>query len=120
LLRFFCRPDICNRVIGKCTYCGGFELIVVQTLTADRNGQRGSVEHLVQLDSKDEQAAGQADENKIKPDANAAPKMDLEERSPSHPALRPPPQALEKGSAVTHRVPCAYCFDFMSSSRPTR
>src|SRR5262249_15704055 len=111
---------ICDRVIGKCANCCGFELIVVQTFTADSNGQCRPVEHLVQLDSKDEQTASQADEDKIKPDGNAAPEMDLEKRSPSPHALRPPPQTLEKGSAVVHRVPCSYCFGFVSTSRPTR
>src|SRR5262249_50987773 len=118
--RSLCRPDICHSVIGIRAHRGGFELIVVEAFSGNGDGHRRSGEHFVQLDSVNQKASGDADEEQVQTGRNAAPEMNLKQCSPRPHALRASPELLDKRRAIAHCDPCTYRLGFKRMSRPTR
>jgi len=74
---------------------GRLELFIGQPLPGDCDSRRRLVEHFVELGTEDYEAAGNADNDQIDSDTEAAPEMNLKKRAPRPDALRPAPDAFE-------------------------
>ena len=120
LLRSFLLPNIRHLVSRKRAHGGRFELFIAEVFPGRSDSNRRPGKHVVKLDTKYQQAARHTDQQKINPDTDAGPKMNLEKRAPRPHALRTAPQPCKNSESFAHRKPSTCALGFKRTSRPTK